>query len=119
MVEYKRFGEGFVRREDTDDEWEVCQMDDIPAGFFSEEKLMEERRRLGYDPDKRLPFAEVLPNPKMEAVAAELGLSLQQLRGRLNDEPGGSKERVSEERFDEIAAEVGLTPEEIRVRFTR
>lgn len=117
MAEYRRFGESFVKREDDTEEWQECPMDDVPPSYFVEERVADERRRLGYDPFSTEARVTFLPNPAMEAVAEELGLTLNQLRGRLNGEPGGPKVRVSEDRFDEIAEAVGLTPEEARRRF--
>lgn len=121
-VEYTRFGEGWVTRTDPASAWESIDEAMVPGWRKAEERARLERRRLGYDPDGPLQpgskrGTRILDNPKVDALAAELGLTAAQLRGRLNGDTGGSRTRVSEARFDEIAAEVGLSPEEIRERF--
>jgi len=117
MPEYARFGAGWVTREDADYEWEDCPLDDVPAEAHAREAMRAERRRLGYDPYYTNPGPTILPNPAVEAIAEELGLTPGELRGRLNGDTGGTRARVAEARFDEIAEFVGLDPEEARARF--
>lgn len=116
-MEYARFGDGWMRRTDVDGDWENCPLDDLPASVVEEEVKKERRRTLGFDPDAPNPGPQVLPNPAVEAMAEELGLGADELRKRLNDAPGGTRVRVSEERFDEIAEKLGISPEDARARF--
>lgn len=121
-VEYAKFGDGYVTRASVDEEWASIDEADIPSWWFAEQRAAAERRRLGYDPDGplrpgRRGSARFLPNPAMEAIAAELGLTIDQLRGRLNGDTGGTRNRVSDARFDEIAGLLGLDPEVARERF--
>lgn len=135
MNEYARFGDGFVRRlADSTDDWQDCPLDDVPAEFFKEE-MKKEMRRTGemIDRPNDIPdnsefvgaggtgksnFVAVRhANPEVEAMAEELGLTANELRGRLNGAKGGANIRVPEERFDEIARAVGLDPQEARDRF--
>jgi len=131
--EYTRFGSGFQRRsEGSDEPWKDCAADDVPEAFFAKEKIVEARRAAvaagGRDPfysgedipDGAVPVgrnAIRLPNPGVDAIAAELGLGSDDLRGRLNGQPGGTNIRVDDKRFDEIATTLGLTPKEARDRF--
>lgn len=131
--EYSRFGDGLVRRlAESADDWQPCAMDDVPREFFKEEDRTNQRRELGYDPYFRPEMADddefagasgagvgavLKGNPALEAKAAELGLSANELRRKLNGAPGGTNTRVSEERFDELAESFGLTPAEARDRF--
>lgn len=140
--EYNRFGDGFVRRaKDTGDDWAECQLDDVPADVLKAEQQAQVRRDIrdaggsgdpfhrsaiergstilvGGGADRQGQAVGVrLANPEVDAIAAELGLTPDQLRGRLNGESGGTVARVSEARFDEIAARLGLDPVEARARF--
>lgn len=128
--EYSRFGEGFVRRAaESADDWKACQTDDVPAEYFKQEERTNQRRELGFDPYFRPDIGDDdefmggavgairKANPAVEAVAEELGLSGNELRRKLNGSPGGTAKRVSEERFDEIAGALGLTPADARDRF--
>lgn len=133
--EYARFGNGFVRRvKDSTDDWMSCAQDDVPGEFFREE-MKREMRRTGemIDTPRDLPAGGVFigaggsdgsqftavrhANPDVDAKAAELGLTGDELRGRLNGAPGGTNARVTEERFDEIATSLGLEPGDARDRF--
>lgn len=131
--EYTRFGSGFQRRsEGSDEDWKGCEAELVPEGFFAKEKIVEARRAAvaagGRDPfysgedipDGAVPVgrnAIRLPNPGVDALAAELGLGGDDLRGRLNGQPGGTNKRVDEARFDAIAGELGLDPADARDRF--
>lgn len=117
--EYTRFGAGFMRREkDSTGDWQPCALDDVPAGWLEEDEARQTRIRLGYDPARRgVSATRILPNPKIDAIAAELGLTSGELRGRLNGDTGGTRKRLDEARFDAICAELGIDPEEARARF--
>lgn len=140
--EYSRFGDGFVRRvKDSSEDWAACQLDDVPAEVLQEEQRVKVREGVrdaggsgdpfhkaglergstilvGGGAERQGPAVGVRKaNPEVDAIAAELGLTPDQLRGRLNGEAGGTVARVSEERFDEIAARLGLDPVEARARF--
>lgn len=133
--EYARFGEGFLRRtEGSDEDWKGCGQEDVPEAFFAKEKITEARRQAialgGGDPfreddipegatviTKQKVGAVRLANPVVDAMAAELGLGPDELRERLNGAPGGTRTRVEEARFDEIAGHLGLDPKVARDRF--
>lgn len=133
-VEYSRFGQGFVRRASPDDEWQEVQYDDLDPAVFAEiraEELIKERggtRGAAFS-------AEIIRAPQNDAIARELGFTGDErvdvqnrnadgatpgdvLAQRLNDRGSdGTMVRVTEERFDEIAAQLGMSGEELRVRF--
>lgn len=130
--EYQRFGAGFVRRDAVQGgDWMSCARDDVPKAFFDEEQRIQVRREVGGDPYYRPPIAddaELMPagaglfavrkkNAEAEALAEELGLTANELRSRLTKGKGGTVKRVSEERFDEIAATLGIDPQLARERF--
>jgi hypothetical protein len=133
--EYARFGAGFVRRKaGSSDDWMSCARDDVPADFFKGEERTQVRRDTGGDPYYN-PLAEVPAdaeyvgasgarigafrhaNPAVDATAAELGLTGNELRSRLTTGQGGTGKRVSEDRFDEIANALGIDPQLARDRF--
>lgn len=131
--DYQRFGSGFVRRaKDSSDDWYSCARDDVPQDFFREEQRVQVRREVGGDPYFRPsipPDGEYvgasgarigafrMANPDADAIASELGLTANELRARLTRSPGGTNRRVSEERFDAIAASLGIDPQLARDRF--
>lgn len=134
--EYARFGEGFLRRTaGSDEDWKGCEAELVPEGFFQDEERTAIRRRSvalgGGDPfadQEMVPEGATiisrdgvgavrLANPAVDAMAAELGLSGDELRERLLDKAGGTRARVSEERFDEIANALGISPTLARDRF--
>lgn len=132
--EYSRFGNGFVRRtKDTTDDWMSCPQDDVPAEFFAEETKTAARRMGMRDVPEELPADGELigakvgsqtqmvavrhANPSVDAMAAELGLTGNELRARLNGAPGGTNKRVDDERFDFIAAALGVHPADARDLF--
>lgn len=134
--EYSRFGDSFLRRTaGSDEDWRGCEAELVPEGFFQDEERTAIRRRSvamgGSDPfadQEPLPegatvitregvAAVRLANPVVDAMAAELGLGPDELRERLNGAPGGTRTRVEEARFDEIAGHLGLDPKVARDRF--
>lgn len=123
--EYARFGNGFLRRKlGSTDDWQGCAERDVSPAFFYEEGQRRHRLRNGVAPrdlepgEVRLASGAIRkPNPAVDAIGEELGLSPEEIRTRLNGAPGGTRIRVSEERLDEIAEQLRLTPEEIRARF--
>lgn len=134
--EYARFGDSFLRRTTgSDEDWKGCEAELVPEGFFQQEERTAIRRRSaalgGSDPfadQEMVPEGATiisregvgavrLANPAVDAMAAELGLGPDELRERLNGAPGGTRTRVEEARFDEIAGALGLHPVDARDRF--
>jgi hypothetical protein len=124
--EYARFGDGWVARAAaTDDDWAAVRLDDVPAEVIDRIDRQEARgeriRQFGYDPEDPAPgrlAIQVRRSVDNTRRAAELGLTADELAERLNRrEAGGTRERVTDKRFDELAGEIGMDPEEMRERF--
>lgn len=59
--EYAAYGGGYVKRTaGSDEEWQSCTLADIPMEWFDEQVKVERRRRLGYDPERQVPFARII-----------------------------------------------------------
>ena len=134
-MEYVKFGpegaDDYLEREDASEEWRAADpgvarmaiLEGREARLKAREAFLNEHTISPSDPDwgaaPRKLMAKITRAPKNEAIAAELGLNADQLADRLArpDENDGTNTRVSEERFDELMAELGLPPEESRARF--
>ena len=126
-MEYTRFGTGFMRRADASAEWAACAQDDVPADFFEEEARIKVRVETGRDPWYTPSEGEVLgtgraggvrlPNALVDPVAEELGLPGDRFRREVNTDTPTNTRRIDEARFDQLARDIDMDPEELRTRF--
>ncbi len=114
-VTYAPYGEGWARRSSADDEWELIDRDDVPLDVQIQEAVVRDRHE---NPPAPVLSVKRLPNPTLDAIAEELGLTPDDLRLRTNDTSKlGTNVRVSERRFKAIAEAMGMTVGELRARF--
>lgn len=128
-MEFTRYGDGYLKRASVDHDWEPADESELSEEFLTDQKRRDIRREVGSDPWRPDPPANSvvtgvgragavrLANPKVDAIAEELGLSPDELRERVNGKEGGTRVRVEEARFDKIAKTLGLDPEVARNRF--
>lgn len=109
---------GYVQRENADHEWEPVPASQAEAveDQLLQEKLAAARRvatagKLG---------AVTIRSARNEEIAGRLGLTGDELADDLAkpDHNSGTRRRISEEEFDGLMAELGLTPDEARARFS-
>lgn len=110
-TEYARFGDSYVERV-NDGDWRTAADAEAAKAAIDAKELETVRAR-------RSPagFAMITRSDRNEEIAAELGLTGDELADRLAL-PGnqGTRRRVSDDEFDALMAELGLSPEEARAR---
>lgn len=73
-MEYARFGDGYLRRDSPDAEWEQIARDDVPQEQIDAWEVLDARKgrvaQHGYDPDEPpTPFARIIPAGDPENTA--------------------------------------------------
>ena len=113
-MDYEKFGNGFIQREDADDEWRPVPADDVA---LAAQALVDQAKAI-----TRLPRmgTRIILSARNETIAARLGLDAEQLADRLAkpDQNQGTGRRVADFQFDEAMREIDLDPDEARDRFT-
>lgn len=136
-MEYTKFGKSgdadeYMEREDSSVEWR-----DADPGIARMAILEEKEQRLAAreaylndhtidpsdprwgSPPRKL-MAKITRAPVNEARAAKVGLTADELADRLArpDENNGTNIRLPDAEFDDLMAELDLSPEEARARFS-
>jgi len=117
-MEYTRFGEVIIRRENSEFEWENVLESDIVDASVSV-GISEAFRELNMAQGPSRLALLITRSPQNGVIAEKLGITADELADRLA-RPGdnqGTMLRVPEEDFDNLMAELGLSPEEGRARF--
>lgn len=84
-MEYARYADGFIRREDHEHEWEACPRPELPEDWLEEQAALDARRervaRYGYDPgDPEAPGVTVRGNqPAPQSAEASLRAAINEL----------------------------------------
>ena len=117
-MEIQRFGDGFCRRKDASEPWEMVSADQATAAEIAQVLTAEALRQRNVDSPPRV-GSVIIRSARNLRIAGELGLSADQLADRLvkPDQNQGTGRRVPEKDFDAMAKEIGLSPKEMRDRF--
>ena len=135
-MEYTKFGpegtDNYLEREDASEEWrqadrttaKLAILDEKEKRLTAREAFLNDHTISINDPDwgtaPRKLMARIIRSQANIDRAAKLGITADEMADRLArpDENDGTNTRLPEAEFDEIMAELGLSPEEARARFS-
>ena len=134
-MEYTKFGpegtDDYLEREDASEEWRAADpgvarmaiLEKRETRLIAREAFLKDHTISPSDPDwgtaPRKLMARTIRSQANIDRAARLGITADQMADRLArpDENEGTVTRLPEAEFDEIMAELGLSPQEARARF--
>lgn len=115
-MEYTKFGDKLIRRQDVSYAWEDVPADDMVDAQVSIQ--VAEHLRATNEASGGAVF-RVARAPRNIEIAARYGLTADQLAERLSkpEDNQGTSKRTTDKMFDADMAELGLTPADARARF--